>query len=649
MASPISPLEIVSAEDTQIRGDNIIGFCFRIVGQVRVSGSGGSQVGRQDGLPVVQGIPLFRIIASGNIQIHFLRVAVGILYEMHHQISVGIIRPYLCFYCHGNFHFSSQSSQGDYRGQRAGKILLAHCGSLYLRSQSVLSDNHRVHFRFPGNCSAVVRKNALAIFKRYVSDFRLNGFHFLLQEEGGNIFLNCFRVQSLVPDLQVIHGCLGIFPCGPVGLSDLQNAAASQNIQQGILTVQSCPLYAVYVDGCVIGTQNHVNMYPVISHCRGRIGRAAIGIVVPLYGQVSAVVQESHIVLCGIQLGAVVGRRVEGPVGSGPLVFDVVGNCHFFQPGKKAGSVCRRHIQPLSRGSIQMQGTAALIAVGEGIAAGCFGSIRHDVLSGAQIFKIEIQQELCLNLSGIRHLNRERCLLFSIGNRYFLLSDLIEIYIAESKLSGIFGTSVVGDILRASVRVSYGQHQTCGIHFIRSHRVNRLHGSGFYFNAAGAVSLHDPVVLFRSQRDYSAVAFPIGVKVEIIVFGFHPFGVGDIRGVEGNISHTAVVVRQQAVGFHLLSVYFLPVILIVSKQLRSFQAGCVAGDIPDKALGFPYRLIGQPLAAVRTFFHPDGAAGRGSPVIIALAVSEDGGINDMVVSVVNEHLGFREVAEISGF
>ena len=112
-----------------------------------------------------------------------------------------------------------------------------------------------------------------------------------------------------------------------------------------------------------------------------------------------------------------------------------------------------------------MQGAAALIAVGEGIAAGGFGSIRHDVLSGAQIFKIEIQQELCLNLSGIRHLNRERCLLFSIGNRYFLLSDLIEIYIAESKLSGVFGTSVVGDILRASVRVSYGQHQTRGIHF----------------------------------------------------------------------------------------------------------------------------------------------------------------------------------------
>ena len=154
-------------------------------------------------------------------------------------------------------------------------------------------------------------------------------------------------------------------------------------------------------------------MYPVISDRRTRICRSAVCVVVTLYGQVSAIVQEADIVLRCVQLGISVRSREERPVCGCSLVFDVVGNSHLLHAGQKAsaGSVC--NVQPLRGSAVQVKGVAAsFIAARQRITSDSLRGFGNNILSCAQIFKVKIEKKFRLDIRGVLYFNiKFRCLL----------------------------------------------------------------------------------------------------------------------------------------------------------------------------------------------------------------------------------------------
>ena len=363
-------------------------------------------------------------------------------------------------------------------------------------------------------------------------------------------------------------------------------------------------------------------MYPVISDRRARICRSAVCVVVTLYSQVSSIVQEADIVLRCVQLGISVRSREERPVCSCSLVFDVVGDGHLLHAGQKAsaGSVC--NVQPLRGSAVQVKRlTASFIAACQCIASGCFCGIGNDILVCAQIFKVKIQKKFRLDIRGVFYFNIKFRCLFAVSNCNRLCSFCRKVHIAEEEMSRVFGSAVVSDVFRSAVRISYCQDKTCGKKFLRINFVFCLDRFCLHFDLCRSVSVHYSVVFFRCQRDHGSMTFVVRIKVEIFVVCFNPFCICNICRVERNIPYSAVVVRQKSVGRHFLAVHFFPVILIVCKQFRSFQAGLITGQIADQTLFYPYILICQPLAAVRTFFHTDCTVCSGTAIVVSFAVS----------------------------
>ncbi len=97
---PCTPTCIVAAKDTKIRCYDIISFCLRIVSDIGISGTGGSQVGCQYRLTAVEGIPLLRIISSGYVKVNLLTVSVAVLNKVNHHVPVRILLAHCWFYRH---------------------------------------------------------------------------------------------------------------------------------------------------------------------------------------------------------------------------------------------------------------------------------------------------------------------------------------------------------------------------------------------------------------------------------------------------------------------------------------------------------------------------------------------------------------------
>ena len=160
---PGSPSGIVCPEYSQVRCNDVISLRLRIVSQERIPASCCSKIGSQDWISSVQRIPLFRIISSGNVQIHFFCISFRIFYEMNHQISVFIIFTDNCFHRYRNFYFFALSGQCDHGCQSSLYCFFTNCRLFYRCSQSVFCNDNFRHRRFPCYHSIVIRKHFLAV------------------------------------------------------------------------------------------------------------------------------------------------------------------------------------------------------------------------------------------------------------------------------------------------------------------------------------------------------------------------------------------------------------------------------------------------------------------------------------------------------
>ena len=329
---------------------------------------------------------------------------------MNHQITVGIVRRHLCLHCNGNvLDRCRQAAQCDNSSQRSCQILLANLGSLCDHGNSVFCDLDLAQGRLPCNSSIIIRQEGLSVFQCYAGicrNLRFDIIYTLPQKYLRDLLHDFFFRQRRVPDFQIVYGRLRILASSPVRLSDLKDAAVSQNICQRVRAVHSCLLDPVYIDRCISLAQHSVNMRPLSSDSSRRIGRTVTAsyMIVTLHRQVAVLMQESDIVFASwISLGGIARRRIERPVCSCPVVFDIVRDCHLLQPGQKTSSLFIRNSEPLRGRSVQMKRcSGAFIAVLQSISAGGSRRVSHYLLTVRQIIKIKIQQKIRLRF-------RRRC------------------------------------------------------------------------------------------------------------------------------------------------------------------------------------------------------------------------------------------------
>ena len=141
---PRSPSGIICSEYSQVCCNDVIGLCLWIVSQERVPASCCSKIRCQDWISSVQWIPLFRVISSGNIQVHLFCISIGIFYEMYHQISIFVIFSDDRFHRYRHFYFFALSGQCDHGCQSSFYCCFTNRRLFYRCGQSVFcNDNFR--------------------------------------------------------------------------------------------------------------------------------------------------------------------------------------------------------------------------------------------------------------------------------------------------------------------------------------------------------------------------------------------------------------------------------------------------------------------------------------------------------------------------
>ena len=255
---------------------------------------------------------------------------------------------------HRNSEFSFRALSGHLDGGFESNLHVFCLGSCYGNRIAVLSDDCGFTSRgdLPGDLRTVCPLGGKG--KALLHGLRQGqGSRVCLNRRGRGFLVHQILIgQSPVINFEIVNPAFVSLSVYPVGSSDIKDTGISQNIGQGVVAGYRTFPDSVYIQDGFRGLKDHIDMSPVCA-CAFLNGRRSCPVVVvALHFYVAVIVESSDIVLFGINLSVVVGRREKSPAGAGLIRLFVVGDGDLLFARQQAAAVAVGHRQIVARVSI---------------------------------------------------------------------------------------------------------------------------------------------------------------------------------------------------------------------------------------------------------------------------------------------------------